>query len=169
MGDKYYAYVYPKNLTEFSQPKVMTQVLSNKASFTVDAEGLYYFVGGGNAGGYGIKTKDGTDLSLCYVCGLLNSSLLDWNLKKLSTRFRGGFFSYAKRFIGQLPIKPPAKDEKKLVEQIEKITNDLLCLSNQKRLVQEKWLKSSLELANNRFSLMRLLLEDEQKSKEDKE
>ena len=40
-----------------------------------------------------------------YLLGLVNSRLLDWYLKKISTPFRGGFFSYARRFIAQLPIR----------------------------------------------------------------
>jgi hypothetical protein len=35
----------------------------------------------------------------------LNSSLLDFNLKKISSPFRGGFFSYARRYIEKLPIR----------------------------------------------------------------
>jgi len=40
-----------------------------------------------------------------YLMGLLNSCLLDNYLKNISTTFRGGFFSYARRFIEKLPIR----------------------------------------------------------------
>jgi type I restriction-modification system DNA methylase subunit len=120
MGEQWYAYVYPKNLVEFSEPKIMTQVLASKASFTLDKIGLYYFVGGGNAGGYGIKIKPEYNLDLKYVTGLLNSKLLDFYLKKISTPFRGGFFSYAKRFIEQLPIHLPNRNDLNEVRNITK-------------------------------------------------
>lgn len=120
-GDRWYAYVYPKNQTLFSKPKIMTQVLANKASFTYDKEGKYYFVGGGNAGGYGVKLKPESELSPYYITGLLNSKLLDFYLKKISTPFRGGFYSYAKRFIEQLPIYVPNKNDSKNIEKCQEI------------------------------------------------
>jgi hypothetical protein len=39
-----------------------------------------------------------------YILALLNSSLLDFYLKRISTTMRGGFFRYFAQFIGQLPI-----------------------------------------------------------------
>jgi TaqI-like C-terminal specificity domain len=41
-----------------------------------------------------------------YVLGLLNSRVLDFYLKKVSTPLRGGYFRYFTQFIEQLPIRP---------------------------------------------------------------
>ena len=60
-------------------------------------------------------------MDLRYITGLLNSKLLDFYLKKISTPFRGGFFSYAKRFIEQLPIYLPKMDNSNDKERYEKI------------------------------------------------
>jgi len=54
---EWYAFGRTQNIDQFHVRKVMTQVLANRASFTPDMRGLYYFVGGGNAGGYGIKLR----------------------------------------------------------------------------------------------------------------
>ncbi len=102
---KWYAYVYPKNLDLFEKKKIMTQVLANKASMVVDESQNHYFVGGGNAGGYGIILEDGINLDYYYVISLLNSSVLDYYLQGHSSKFQNGYFSYAKRFIEKLPIK----------------------------------------------------------------
>jgi hypothetical protein len=40
-----------------------------------------------------------------YLCGLLNSRLLDFYLKRVSTNFRGGYLAANKQFIEQLPIR----------------------------------------------------------------
>ena len=40
------------------------------------------------------------------MLGLLNSKVLDFFLKKISTTMRGGFFLYFTQFIEQLPIRP---------------------------------------------------------------
>lgn len=118
----WHAFVYEKNLTSFSQPKILTQVLSNSNKFTLDNDGEYYFVGGGNAGGYGIILIDEYKDKYEVILGLLNSSVLEFYLKNISTVFRGGYYSYAKRFIERFPIKLPsevqAKRVKELVERI---------------------------------------------------
>jgi type I restriction-modification system DNA methylase subunit len=102
----WYGYVYPKNLTLFEQPKLLTPSIAQRASFSYDAEGHYYFVGsgGGGGGGYGIILKEG-DLSPIYVLGLLNSRLLDFYLQNISSPFRHGWYAYNKQYIERLPIR----------------------------------------------------------------
>ena len=127
---EWYAFGRVQNIDQFYEPKIMTQVLANRASLTLDKEGLYYFVGGGNAGGYGIKVKEEYDLDLRYLVALLNSKLLDFYLKKISTPFRGGFFSYAKRFIEQLPIHLPNSSEKQEYNEIISLVDKILDLKS---------------------------------------
>ncbi|RKY40205.1 MAG: hypothetical protein DRP85_09020 [Candidatus Makaraimicrobium thalassicum] len=125
---KWYAYVYPKNITQFEKKKILVQVLSRKASFTLDSEGIYYFVGGGNAGGYGIALKEGVNLTYEYTLAILNSILSDFYLQNHSSRFQNGYFSYAKRFIEKIPIKEITHEEQQpfinIVDQILSITKD---------------------------------------------
>jgi hypothetical protein len=61
-------------------------------------------MGGGNAGGYGVILKETNKENYLYILGLLNSALLDSRLQKISSPFRGGFFSYARRYLEKLPI-----------------------------------------------------------------
>ncbi|CAD6491706.1 MAG: Eco57I restriction-modification methylase [Candidatus Argoarchaeum ethanivorans] len=101
----WYLYSQEHNLADFENPKILTQVLSNHSSFTFDKEGKYYFVGGGNAGGYGIRLKDNNISNYYFILSLLNSRVLEFYLKQISTTFRGGYFSFARRFIKHLPIR----------------------------------------------------------------
>jgi hypothetical protein len=39
------------------------------------------------------------------MVGLINSKLLDWFLKHVSTTFHGGYFAANKQFLVQLPIR----------------------------------------------------------------
>lgn len=105
-GREWYGYAGPKNLDLFDKPKLLTPAIANQASFTHDKEGIYYFVGsgGGGGGGYGIILKP-QETSPIYVLGLLNSRALDWYLKQISSRFRGGYFAYNKQYIERLPIR----------------------------------------------------------------
>lgn len=101
--ETWWEYPYPKNLEKFGAEKLLTQVLADQSSLAIDGGGEFAFVGGGNAGGYGITVVDDT-IRYEALLALLNSTLLEWKLKKESSQFRGGYYSYAKRYIEKLPI-----------------------------------------------------------------
>jgi hypothetical protein len=114
-GDGWHGYVYPKNLARMGLPKILTPSLGRRAEFCLDEAGGLFFVGsgGGGGGGYGITLP--ADVSPHYVLGLLNSSLLDWFVKQVTTRFHSGWYAYNKQYIEQIPIKLPANaQERKL-------------------------------------------------------
>ena len=62
----------------------------------------YYFINV-TTGGYGI-TLEGIK-NYAYLCGLLNSRLLDFYFKRVTTTFRSGYFAANKQYIEQLPIR----------------------------------------------------------------
>ncbi len=105
--DKWYAFGRSQNLNEMEQTKLLTPSIANRASFTLDEKDNYYFVGsgGGGGGGYGITLRSDCKLSYKYVLGLLNSKTLDFVLKKVSSRFRAGYYAYNRQYIDQLPIR----------------------------------------------------------------
>jgi hypothetical protein len=104
-NDQWYGYIYRKNLTLFEQPKLIVQVISLRGRYAYDEDNIY-FTGGGNGPYYGIRWLDEDNPhSLHYLQGLLTSKLLDAYLHSISSPFRGGYWSYGKRFIEQLPIR----------------------------------------------------------------
>ncbi|MCL4480172.1 MAG: N-6 DNA methylase [Candidatus Thermoplasmatota archaeon] len=132
--DDWHQYIYRKNLEKFERPKIITQVLSSSNTFALDEDGLYYFVGGGNAGGYGILLNDNNLDMYYFVLALLNSNVLEFYLKNISTPFRGGYFSYGKRFIEKMPIVIPketifdsistlSKEQVKISKKMENLAN----------------------------------------------
>ncbi len=103
--NQWYGYIYRKNLTLFDTPKLIVQVISLFGRYAHDESGLY-FTGGGNGPYYGVRWSEPDNLhSLHYLQALLGSRLLDFYLHKISSPFRGGYWSYGKRFIEQLPIR----------------------------------------------------------------
>ncbi len=92
-----------QSISEMNKSKILTQVLAKNASYSYDLDATFCFVGGGNAGGYGLSSKDENYPDL-FLLGLLNTKLLDFYLRNISTPFRGGYYSYGRRFIEQLPI-----------------------------------------------------------------
>jgi hypothetical protein len=114
-GPQWYGYVYPKNIEVMASAKILVpdiadrasfaldeegQDIADRASFALDEEGQYALVSG-----YGITLKDNVPETPKYILGLLNSKVLDFYLKQVSTTLRGGFFRYFTQFIEQLPIR----------------------------------------------------------------
>ena len=57
------------------------------------------------SGGFTITVSDQQPLSPLYVLGVLNSRLLYWVLERISNRFRGGWITCTKQYVGTLPIR----------------------------------------------------------------
>ena len=102
-GAGWYGYTRSQALSSMRQSKIVTPDYYAHASYGFDENGRYFFFGGG-AGGYGLVLK--TEWKSHYVLGLLNSKLLDWFLRKISVRQYQTAFSYVKKYIEQLPIRP---------------------------------------------------------------
>ena len=105
----WYGYVYPKSVSLFRRPKILTPSIAASAAFAFDSQGTVHFVGsgGGGGGGYGIILKEQCAVAYEYVLALLNSRLLDYYLKCISSRFRGGYYAYSRQYLEQLPIRVP--------------------------------------------------------------
>ena len=101
----WYALWNPRQIDRFERPKLLTQVLADRATFAIDLSGGHWFVGGGNAGVYGVIPRANLDVDIWYLLAYLNSTFFDQRVKSISSRFRGGFHSYAKRFIENVPVR----------------------------------------------------------------
>ncbi len=102
---QWYAFGRTQNLTQMNDPKLIIQVISKTGKYAYDQDGIY-FTGGGNGPYYGVRWSDANNPHfLHYLQGLLTSRLLDAFLYSVSSPFRGGYWSYGKRFIEQLPIR----------------------------------------------------------------
>jgi predicted transcriptional regulator len=96
----WYGFIYPKNLEVMLAPKILVPDIADRAAFALDEDGQFAFTSG-----YGITLARDVEISPKYLLALLNSHLLDYCWKRLSTPLRGGFFRYFTQFIEQLPIR----------------------------------------------------------------
>jgi hypothetical protein len=166
-GTDWYAYVYPKNIEIMRQPKILVPDIADHASFALDKEGLYTFTSG-----YAITLKPTVLESHKYILALLNSTLLDFYLKRISTTMRGGFFRYFTQFIGQLPIQltgaaDPRKDpcHKRIVELVDSILSfygklDSSSSDSQKAIVTQQVETARAEIDRLVFKLYDLTTEE---------
>lgn len=123
----WHAYWCPRRPWNFAQPKLLVQTLARRAAFTLDPgipgnckekQGGFLFSGGGNAGIYGlhgVRALAGSGLAerdaLHYLLALLNAPLLGEMVRRCSGVFRGGYVSFGKRYIADLPIAVPREEE----------------------------------------------------------
>ncbi len=123
--------LYPKNLDQWEQAKVMVPYMITDLAAYHD-EGGTYFVNV-TTGGFGITMhRSGRSLELLTV--LLNSYLLDWFLKKVSTTFHGGYFAANKQFLVQLPIADCPMKEQSVAVALSRLLHGikrLLPITNQ--------------------------------------
>jgi len=94
----WFAFGYPKSMTQFQKHKIIVPDYNNVASYTFDEEGHFFKTG------YGIILKN-QDPAPLFILGLLNSNLLFWYLKLIGTSLRGGYIRFWTQYIEQLPIR----------------------------------------------------------------
>jgi hypothetical protein len=81
---------------------------------------------------YGITLKSDEYL---YILGLLNSRLLDFYLKSISSPFRHGYYAYNKQYIERLPIRRINFDdpaEKRQHDEIVQLVTEMLELQKER-------------------------------------
>jgi len=100
---QWYRFGRNQNLGMWEQPKLMVPYMITRLAAYLDAGDGYYFINV-TTGGYGI-TVDEAESSLPYLTGLLNSKLLDFYFKRVSTNFNSGYYAANKQYIEQLPIR----------------------------------------------------------------
>ena len=101
---EWYRFGRTQNLGMWEQPKLMVPYMVTHLATYLDNTDGFYFINV-TTGGYGVTSADPT-VSLPYLCGLLNSRLLDFYFKSVATPFHGGYFAANKQYIEQLPIRP---------------------------------------------------------------
>ena len=105
--DRWYAYVYPKNLTLNERKKLAIPRLVQRLQAFYDSKGEFYL---DNVDVGGVLLEDTSEENYLYVLGVLNSTLTNWYFQKLSAPFRGAYRSANKQFIEPLPIHTTDSD-----------------------------------------------------------
>lgn len=150
--EKWYSFSRNQNMNEMNTAKILTPSISNENAFTIDDKGEYYFVGsgGGGGGGYGLLLKD-KNISSYLIISLLNSRLLNFYLKHISSKFQGGYFAYSKQYIKDLPMVIPTNGEV-LVDYSKKMISLYKDLEKAIRNSDKwKYIESEIERTNKKI------------------
>jgi len=132
-GETFYRYSRPQNFEVMPKPKLLVPAMGERAEYVIDSKGSFYFVGSGGGGGGAHAIIPKVKIDLRYLCGLLNSKLLDTFLQRVSSPFHSGWYAYSKSYIARIPIKlPKTPNEQKLsqsvVESVRSITAAMAAL-----------------------------------------
>jgi len=95
--------LYPKNLDLWEQQKIMVPYMVTRLSAYHDEDNLYFV--NVTTGGFGITINEG-NYSYKYLTAILNSKLINFFFKCISSNFHGGYYAANKQFLTQLPIQP---------------------------------------------------------------
>jgi hypothetical protein len=137
--------LYPKNLDTWEQPKIMIPYMVTRLSAFYDENNCYFV--NVTTGGFGVTTDEKIG-SQKYITGLLNSKLLDWFMRQVSTSFHGGYFAANKQFLVQLPIHPINFDdpaEKSMYNKMVTLVESMLSLHKRLAAAQSPNTKGQLE------------------------
>ncbi|MDD5013767.1 MAG: TaqI-like C-terminal specificity domain-containing protein [Atribacterota bacterium] len=91
----------------FKKIRLVCPEISDKNNFTIT--NIYF----GNTKTYHIVLQDKKKENYFYFLGLLNSSLIDFVYKTITTPHAGGFYAYKTQFLNRIPIKKDISFKKK--------------------------------------------------------
>jgi hypothetical protein len=112
-GPEWWAYIYPKNLDQFEQPKIMLPDYHDQPAAGLDLEGRFYSITA-----YGLTLKSDAPITLPILACLLNSNLLFWVLAKTGTALQRGFVRFMPQYLDKLPVALPDKHLKQRLLEI---------------------------------------------------
>ncbi len=114
VGNRFYAYIYPKNLTEFETPKIVTPEIAFGCQMTLDDEGVNYHT----TKVYSFILNPETKKSSRFYLGLLNSQILWFFLSCTGYVLRGGYRTFKTEYLKPFPVAQSAPRQERLVETL---------------------------------------------------
>lgn len=113
-NEEFYAYIYPKNLTEFDTPKIMTPEIALGCQMTLDTEGVFYHT----TKVYSFVFKPEIKASTKFMLGLLNSKVLWYFLSNTGYVLRGGYYTFKTDYLKPFPIADSTPEQERGIETL---------------------------------------------------
>ncbi|MFA5296644.1 MAG: Eco57I restriction-modification methylase domain-containing protein [Lutibacter sp.] len=96
----WHAYIYPKNLNKFEQPKLTSmEICANHPNVTLNLENLYH-----TTKAYSWVKKEETKESYEYLLSIANSKLLWWFLKTTGDTLQGDARTFKTNYLNPFPL-----------------------------------------------------------------
>jgi adenine-specific DNA-methyltransferase len=130
--ERFYAYIYPKNLTDFANKKILTAEIANKGEMTIDEDGYYYHT----TKVYSLALKKNLPEDISYFLGVLNSKILFFFLSSTGYVLRGGYFTFKTDYLNPFPIRRIdflKTNDKELHDQLVKLVYKTINLKSEQK------------------------------------
>lgn len=149
----WYSFSAPRNLVVHETANILVPLLANRGLLCeIEGEPSSYCLMAG--GGFSISILPDADLSPHYVLGLLNSELMFWFLRGISNKFRGGWITCTKQYIGKLPIKHVDRKSTASVARYDRIITCVKAITAKKK--SSKAIKSESERTRSERQIQQL-------------
>ena len=113
-SNDFYRYIYPKNLSDFEQEKLMSmEITTCKTNFTLDTDNSYH-----NTKVYSLIKKSDCQYSYSYLLAILNSSLFWWFLYTTGDTLSGDARTVKTNYIFPFHLPKYDKDYDKTLTQL---------------------------------------------------
>jgi hypothetical protein len=129
---EWWGFSAPRSLELHDRAQLLIPLLASRGSVgQVPQPGSGYCLMA--SGGFSITVDTRrTKLSPRYIQGLLNSSLLFWQLKHISNKFRGGYITCTKQYVATLPIRIldlDSRSDRTLHDRIVRVVSTVIGLN----------------------------------------
>lgn len=102
--------------SEFDKEKIIWGEIAMKPKFTLDTDRLFLL------NTCYLMTLDNENYDLRYLIALINSKLICWQFRSISTSVRGGYWRYTKQYVEKIPIYPATPEEQQtFIEKTDKM------------------------------------------------
>ncbi len=121
-ASRWWGFSGAKNIELWGRNKILVPYMIETLQAVADDEGRFFV--NVTTGGYGLALQPKVAAALgkhgrAYIVGLLNSRLLDYVMRRLSSHFHGGYYPANKQYLQHLPIKiPTTAADRTLAERI---------------------------------------------------
>jgi hypothetical protein len=124
----WFNYIYPKNLTYFKNPKIITREISLGCNMTYDEQGTYYH----NTKVYSFIKKPSFNVDDKYYLGILNSSVMWFYLKNTGSEYGGGYYVFKTNYLKPFPLPEISKNAAELISKVDFILKKNIAFKNSK-------------------------------------
>ena len=137
--EHWHAYIYPKNLNKFEQPKLSSmEICANHPNVTLNNESIYH-----STTVYSWIKKEETKESYEYLLAIANSKLLWWFLKTTGDTLQGDARRFKTNYLNPFPL-PKEIDESTENTISDKVEN-LLSIKKQSPTADTTTLESQID------------------------
>lgn len=130
----WFLYIYPKSLTRFPFPKIMSREISLGCNMTYDEKGEFYH----NTKVYSFVKNEKFAVDDKFYLGILNSQLMWFFLKNTGSEYRGGYFVFKTNYLKPFPLPAIPENPNVMIDKV----NAILSLHKDLQAVSVKFIRT---------------------------